>query len=149
TPEADRFMEEVLRIHPLAVEDVWADIGLPKVEDFGDYVQIVMHGVREEDVGGKDIPLALTELDMISDQGFTRATKPPVEPTPLTRILPPGETATSRICSWAPPRSSVVRPFVPNVVSSAPALVKRRSIVSRARGAGLLRSRKVLATTSF
>src|SRR5688572_22082135 len=52
TPQADAFLADTLKIHPLAIEDVWNDIGLPKVEDFGDYVQIVMHGVREEDVEG-------------------------------------------------------------------------------------------------
>lgn len=70
TPEADRFLDEILKVHPLAVEDIWNDLGLPKVEDFTDYVQIVMHGVREEDVGGSDIPLALTELDIIIGRNF-------------------------------------------------------------------------------
>jgi magnesium transporter len=65
TPEADIFLDAVLKIHPLAVEDVWNDIGIPKVEDFGDYVQLVMHGVLEADVGGQDVPLALTELDVL------------------------------------------------------------------------------------
>jgi magnesium transporter len=58
-------MADVLRIHPLAAEDVWNDVGLPKVEDFGDYVQLVMLGLREEDTIGKDVPLELTELDVI------------------------------------------------------------------------------------
>lgn len=70
TPEADHFLHEVLKIHPLAVEDVWNDIGIPKVEDFGEYVQLVMHGVSEEDVGGRDIPLALAELDVLIGRNF-------------------------------------------------------------------------------
>jgi magnesium transporter len=70
TPEADKLLDEVLKIHPLAVEDVWNDIGIPKVEDFGDYVQLVMHGVREEDVEGREIPLALTELDVVIGRNF-------------------------------------------------------------------------------
>jgi magnesium transporter len=70
TPDADRLLEEILKIHPLAIEDTWNDIGLPKVEDFGDYVQIVMHGVREEDREGNDVPLALTELDMLVGRNF-------------------------------------------------------------------------------
>ncbi|MDF2693102.1 MAG: Magnesium and cobalt transport protein CorA, partial [Labilithrix sp.] len=69
-PEADKLLIEVLGIHPLAVEDIWNDIGIPKVEDFGDYVQLVMHGVREDDVGGDDIPLALTELDVVIGRNF-------------------------------------------------------------------------------
>lgn len=65
TPQAEKFMDEILKIHPLAAEDVWNDIGIPKVEDFGDYVQLVMHGLTEEDKRGGDAPLVLTELDVI------------------------------------------------------------------------------------
>jgi magnesium transporter len=68
--EADRLLSEILGIHPLAIEDIWNDIGIPKVEDFGEYVQLVMHGVLEQDVGGRDIPLALTELDVIIGRNF-------------------------------------------------------------------------------
>jgi magnesium transporter len=70
TPDTDRLLEDVLKIHSLAVEDTWNDTGLPKVEDFGDYVQIVMHGVREEDRDGRDVPLALSELDMFVGRNF-------------------------------------------------------------------------------
>jgi len=35
-----------LKLHPLAVEDVWNDVGLSKVEDFDDYVQVILHGLR-------------------------------------------------------------------------------------------------------
>lgn len=75
TPEADKLLVDVLKIHPLAIEDVWNDVGIPKVEDFTDYVQLVMHGVREEDAAGSEVPLALTELDMIIGPNFlvTRA----------------------------------------------------------------------------
>ena len=62
--DGQKFLE-ALKIHPLAIEDVWNDVGIPKVEDFGDYVQIVMHGVREEDREGSEVPLKLAELDMI------------------------------------------------------------------------------------
>lgn len=70
TGRADELLEKVLGIHPLAIEDTWNDIGLPKVEDFGNYVQIVMHGVREEDRDGQDVPLALAELDVIIGPNF-------------------------------------------------------------------------------
>jgi magnesium transporter len=70
SPEADELLLEVLKLHPLAVEDIWNDIGIPKVEDFGDYVQLVMHGVLETDLEGSDIPLALTELDVIIGRHF-------------------------------------------------------------------------------
>lgn len=69
-PDTERLLSDVLKIHPLAVEDVWNDIGIPKVEDFGDYVQLVVHGVREEDVEGKEVPLELSELDVVIGRNF-------------------------------------------------------------------------------
>jgi Mg2+ and Co2+ transporter CorA len=48
TEQTERLLGEVLKIHPLAVEDVWNDIGIPKVEDFVEYVLLVMHGIHEE-----------------------------------------------------------------------------------------------------
>jgi magnesium transporter len=70
TPATDKLLEATLQIHPLTIEDIWNDIGLPKVEDFGAYVQIIMHGVREEDREGHDVPLALAELDVIIGHNF-------------------------------------------------------------------------------
>jgi len=69
-PEADGFLETVLKIHPLAIEDVWNDVGLPKVEDFGDYVQIIIHAVREDDRASKELPLELSELDILIGKNF-------------------------------------------------------------------------------
>ena len=70
TPEVDAFLEKTLGIHPLAIEDVWADVGIPKVEDFGEYVQIVLHGVRESDHESKSVPLELSELDILIGHTF-------------------------------------------------------------------------------
>ena len=70
TPEADAFLKDTLQIHPLAVEDLWHDVGLPKVEDFGDYIQIIVHGVREADRNSKRMPLALAELDLLIGKHF-------------------------------------------------------------------------------
>jgi magnesium transporter len=68
--EATAFLESVLKIHPLAIEDVWNDVGLPKVEDFGDYVQIIIHGIREGDRASRDLPLELAELDILIGKNF-------------------------------------------------------------------------------
>ena len=68
--EATAFLESVLGIHPLAVEDVWHDVSLPKVEDYGDYVQIIIHGIREDDRSSKDVPLELSELDILIGKNF-------------------------------------------------------------------------------
>ena len=68
--EATKFLETVLKIHPLAIEDLWNDVGLPKVEDFDDYVQIIIHGIREDDQTSKDVPLELAELDVLIGKNF-------------------------------------------------------------------------------
>jgi magnesium transporter len=70
TDEATEFLEKVLGIHPLAIEDVWNDVSLPKVEDFGDYVQIIIHGIREDDQSSKEVPLELAELDVLIGKHF-------------------------------------------------------------------------------
>jgi magnesium transporter len=63
--EATRFLEQTLNVHPLAVEDVWNDVGLPKVEDFDEYVQVIIHGLREDDRSSDEVPLELAELDIL------------------------------------------------------------------------------------
>jgi magnesium transporter len=65
TAACDGFLEHTLKIHPLAVEDVWNDVGLPKVEDFGDYVQIIIHGIHEDDRASNELPIELAELDIV------------------------------------------------------------------------------------
>ncbi|MDB4941387.1 MAG: Magnesium and cobalt transport protein CorA [Labilithrix sp.] len=59
------FLADTLKLHPLAIEDVWNDVGIPKIEDFDDYLQVVIHGIREDDRASKDVPLALAELDLV------------------------------------------------------------------------------------
>lgn len=68
--EATAFLERTLKIHPLAIEDVWVDVGLPKVEDYDDYVQIIIHGIRDDDRASRDIPLELAELDILIGKTF-------------------------------------------------------------------------------
>lgn len=64
--EDDKFLTETLKIHALAVEDVWSDVGLPKIEDFQDYLQLVLHGIRETDRDKKgEVPIQLAELDIV------------------------------------------------------------------------------------
>ena len=63
--EATKFMEQILKVHPLAIEDVWNDVGLPKVEDFDEYVQIIIHGIKVDDQASNEVPLQLAELDVL------------------------------------------------------------------------------------
>jgi magnesium transporter len=68
--EAGDAVLAMLQIHPLVVDDVWADIGLPKIVDYESFVQLVMHGVREADRDVRDVPLQLAELDILVGQDW-------------------------------------------------------------------------------
>jgi magnesium transporter len=68
--EADKLLFEVLGLHPLAIEDIWNDVGIPKIEDFGEYVQLVMHGVQDTNQEDEARPFGLAELDVIIGRTF-------------------------------------------------------------------------------
>ncbi len=68
--EATAFLEHTLKIHPLAIEDLWNDVGLPKVEDFDDYVQVIVHGIRDDDRTSETVPVELAELDLLIGKTF-------------------------------------------------------------------------------
>jgi magnesium transporter len=57
------FLCGVLKLHPLAVEDILLDRPFPKIEDYGDYLYMVVHGT----VLGREDPedLETVELDMV------------------------------------------------------------------------------------
>ena len=65
TEDDQEFLTGTLKIHALAVEDIWEDVGVPKIEDFQEYLQIVIHGIREADRQSKDMPIQLAELDLV------------------------------------------------------------------------------------
>jgi magnesium transporter len=58
-----RFLADTLHLHPLAVEDILQEAPTPKVEDYGDYLYVVAHGV----VRGKQDPetLETIEIDLV------------------------------------------------------------------------------------
>ncbi|MDO9020009.1 MAG: magnesium/cobalt transporter CorA [Deltaproteobacteria bacterium] len=59
-------LTDVLKLHPLAVEDILLDRPGPKVEDYGEYLYVVIHGVV---CTGTDVERAGTvELDLVLSQ---------------------------------------------------------------------------------
>ncbi len=46
TPDEARVLESVFHFHPLAIEDCLQDIHHPKVDDYGDYLFLIVHGMR-------------------------------------------------------------------------------------------------------
>jgi magnesium transporter len=46
TPDEAEILSTVFRFHPLAIEDCWHEPQQPKVDDYGEYLFLVIHGVR-------------------------------------------------------------------------------------------------------
>src|SRR5215510_5007368 len=45
SPEADALLAGVLKLHPLTVEDIWAERSQPKIDDFDGYLYVIVHGI--------------------------------------------------------------------------------------------------------
>jgi magnesium transporter len=43
--EADRLLADVLKLHPLTIEDIWAERSRPKIDDFDNYLYLIVHGI--------------------------------------------------------------------------------------------------------
>lgn len=66
TEEKQRFLTEVLHVHPLVIEDIWCDRSLPKIEDFDSYLYVLVHGIER----GSEGDMALLELDILLGKNF-------------------------------------------------------------------------------
>jgi len=61
SPDADVLLAEVLKIHALTIEDIWGPRELPKIDDFDEYLYVLVHGI-----GGKNKDqLELVEIDLV------------------------------------------------------------------------------------
>lgn len=56
TAETDALLDATFLIHPLIVEDIWSDRSHPKIDEFDDYLYVVVHGI-----GGASQP---TQVDL-------------------------------------------------------------------------------------
>ncbi len=61
TPDADKLLADVLKLHPLTIEDVWGPRGQPKIDDFDEYLYVILHGVGSK----KRDKLELVEIDVV------------------------------------------------------------------------------------
>jgi magnesium transporter len=55
-----------LGIHALTIEDIWNNRSQPKLEDYDNYLYVIVHGIR----GTKKAGLDLTELDIVIGGSF-------------------------------------------------------------------------------
>jgi magnesium transporter len=44
-PDATALLADVLKLHPLTIEDIWAERSRPKIDDFDDYLYVIVHGI--------------------------------------------------------------------------------------------------------
>lgn len=66
--EAHRILSEVFEFHPLLIEDAFADATTPKIEDFGSYLYLIVHGLSEDDPGDGEVHT--TDLDIFIGERY-------------------------------------------------------------------------------
>lgn len=70
TPEETRILSEVFHFHELAIEDAVSEIHHPKVESYGDYLYLILHGINfresEHSFTTQDVDFFLGEQFLVS-----------------------------------------------------------------------------------
>lgn len=78
TPEEAKILSQVFRFHELSVEDALAEIQQPKIESYGSYLYLVLHGIdfraRQHRFRTRDIDFFLTPRYLVTvRQGLSRS----------------------------------------------------------------------------
>lgn len=70
TPAEARMLTDVFHFHELSIEDALAEIHLPKIESYGDYLYLVLHGIdfsaRQHRFRTKDVDFFLNPRYLVS-----------------------------------------------------------------------------------
>ncbi|HEY0480497.1 MAG TPA: magnesium/cobalt transporter CorA [Kofleriaceae bacterium] len=61
SPDADALLADVLKLHPLTIEDIWAERSRPKIDDFDAYLYIIVHGIG----AARHDKLKTVEIDLV------------------------------------------------------------------------------------
>ena len=61
SPDSEKLLSDVLKLHPLTIEDIFASRGQPKIDDFDEYLYIILHGVGSK----RHDKLELVEIDVV------------------------------------------------------------------------------------
>lgn len=67
TPETEKLLLETFKIHPLIAEDIWLDRSVPKIDEFDDYLYVIVHGVRR---GSTPTKVEMYVLDIVLGRTF-------------------------------------------------------------------------------
>ena len=46
SPEAETLLADALHLHALTIEDIWSTMPAPKLEDYDDYLYVIVHGIK-------------------------------------------------------------------------------------------------------
>lgn len=69
TPQIDEpLLQEVFHFHPLAIDDALQETHIPKIDDWGDYLYIVIHAIQFERLNGSS--LETLELDIFVGHNY-------------------------------------------------------------------------------
>src|SRR4051812_11291764 len=60
-PDAVALLADVLKLHPLTIEDIWAERSRPKIDDYDDYLYVIVHGIG----AAKHDKLQTVEIDIV------------------------------------------------------------------------------------
>jgi magnesium transporter len=70
TPDEARVLTDVFHFHELAVEDALAEIHHPKIESYGDYLYLILHGIdfraREHEFQTQDVDFFLGDRYLVT-----------------------------------------------------------------------------------
>lgn len=65
--DAQKVLSEIFAFHPLAVDDAVNEVHLPKIDDWGDYLYLVVRGLDDGDAGRRPL---LPELDIFLSRRY-------------------------------------------------------------------------------
>ena len=68
TEEEDAVLSNLLHLHPLTIEDCRTDHSEPKIEEFPDYLYLIVHGVRRDKTSARNF--TTKELDLCLGKNF-------------------------------------------------------------------------------
>jgi len=71
--EIETTLREVFDFHPLAVDDALVETHIPKVDDWGHYLYLVMRGVVVEE--NEELEIQIPELDIFLGIIYTRTSQ--------------------------------------------------------------------------
>jgi len=70
--EAQTLLADVLKLHPLTIEDIWAERSRPKIDDFDEYLYVIVHGIG---AANRD-KLQTVEIDLVLGPTWSRTIPP-------------------------------------------------------------------------